>query len=145
MAITQNKYPEVKKVIDFLIKNHRSTKTIIQEFGTEDTSIKRESRGSLFLKPNSNIFGNIAINPDLGENQDSVIKFFSISFCNCEIEIKDLIELDNNYQISYIHYDDLYFLSVSNKDLNPISKIEVLLDTNKDIEKLKTSQLRFRF
>ena len=145
MPISLNKYPEVKQVIEILINNYNSTRVIIQKFGTEDTNTKRDSRGSLFLKPYSKSFNTIAINPDLSPNEDGEIQHFSISFANSQIEIKDLIQLDNNYKVGYIHYDDEYIISVKPNSLDPISSIETSLGSNKEVNNKTTNKLTFKF
>ena len=145
MPIILNKYPEVKQVIEILINNYNSTRAIIQKFGTEDTNIKGDSRGSLFLKPYSESFKTIAINPDLSPNEDGEIQHFSISFANSQIKITDLIELDNNYKVGYFYYDDEYLISVKPNNLDPISTIETSLGCNEEVNNKTTNKLTFKF
>lgn len=139
------KYKEINQILKLLVDNQSSTRSIIGLLGKEDESITRNNRGSLFLIPKSNEYLSIALNPDLKEGEDKPIDFISLDFKNLIITISDLIQENDHFKVSYLPYDDNYYLSVTPINIPQLKSIVVDLGGNDEIVGKVTQNLKLYF
>ena len=157
--MTKFKNINTKTSVDFLKSiaelvsndNSKSTKFISELLGVENKKYERTERGSKFLIPKNKNLSNVAINPDLKDDEnDKPIEFLSFSGKNLNIKLENLTELFPNVELTENTYDggiQLFFHPVDSKfDFNAVScQIFTEYETIEEISKLNINSFALLF